>query len=446
MTAVVFGLWVAISGYWVFALGFLLWGLKSALTSGALEALVYEELQRLDATEKYATLMGRGRWRVYWPRWLGCGRGAGDRRRWFPSGRRGSVAVCLLASLVATLFPEHRIRSPDANPSWLGRHAGRVCARHDGRPRSASGDPRRGRRLGVGRARRVHAAADRERRRSAADVALLMVVIWAGASAGGLLAGRAARLGSHSLAVLICCGAVLMAAGALSGIRRRGRPRGRVRRLPARHRRRRHPAAGQHLGPARATVTSLAGMSTDVATLVVYGSYAALADSAAMAVRSRCWRCRTWRWPLWLAAIRAGLSRRIRGTLSMSVTAFQDLPLADRDREWDGDAAEKRVRKWADAQDEPNQKYRDAHVWYDSENKDNFTAYKLLIADVIDGKLKAVPRGIMAAGGDHAGLPRRRRPAQGRYRPGEEPSGQVLQEDGRHGSLGTGLASARFRA
>ncbi len=83
----------------------------------------------------------------------------------------------------------------------------------------------------------------------------------------------------------------------------------------------------------------------------------------------------------------------------MSVTAFQDLPLADQDRQWDGAAAEKRVRKWADAEDEPNQKYRDAHVWYDSENKDNFTAYKLLIADVIDGKLKVVPRGVMAAGG-----------------------------------------------
>ena len=82
----------------------------------------------------------------------------------------------------------------------------------------------------------------------------------------------------------------------------------------------------------------------------------------------------------------------------MSVTSFQDLPLADRDREWDGDAAEKRVRKWADAEDEPNEQYRDAHVWYDSEKKDNFTAYKLLIADVIDGKLMAVPRGIRAAG------------------------------------------------
>ena len=83
----------------------------------------------------------------------------------------------------------------------------------------------------------------------------------------------------------------------------------------------------------------------------------------------------------------------------MAVTAFQDLPLADRERAWDGDAAEGRVRKWAGAEDGPNEKYRDAHVWYDAEKKDNFTAYKLLIADVIDGRLKAVPRGIFAAAG-----------------------------------------------
>jgi hypothetical protein len=81
----------------------------------------------------------------------------------------------------------------------------------------------------------------------------------------------------------------------------------------------------------------------------------------------------------------------------MTVTSFQDLPLADRDREWDGDAAEKRVRKLAGAQDEPNERYRDAHVWYDADKKDNFTAYKLLIADVVGGKLVAVPRGVMAA-------------------------------------------------
>lgn len=82
----------------------------------------------------------------------------------------------------------------------------------------------------------------------------------------------------------------------------------------------------------------------------------------------------------------------------MAVTAFQDLPLADRDRQWDGSAAEERVRRWAGAQDEPNEKYRDAHVWYDAEAKENFGSYKLLIADVIDGTLTAVPRGIMSAG------------------------------------------------
>jgi hypothetical protein len=81
----------------------------------------------------------------------------------------------------------------------------------------------------------------------------------------------------------------------------------------------------------------------------------------------------------------------------MAVTSFQDLPLADRDRAWDGQAAEKRVRRWADAEEEPNERYRDAHVWYDAEKKQNFTAYKLLIADVVGGELKAVPRGVIAA-------------------------------------------------
>jgi hypothetical protein len=89
-------------------------------------------------------------------------------------------------------------------------------------------------------------------------------------------------------------------------------------------------------------------------------------------------------------------SRRRRST--MAVTSFQNLPLADRDREWDGDAAESRVREWAGAEDEPDEKYRDAHVWYDADQKDQFGSYKLLIADVIDGKLMAVPRGVMAAG------------------------------------------------
>jgi hypothetical protein len=83
----------------------------------------------------------------------------------------------------------------------------------------------------------------------------------------------------------------------------------------------------------------------------------------------------------------------------MTVTRYQDLPLADRDRRWDADAADKRVRAWAGAEDAPNDRYRKAFLWYDGERRDEFTAYKLPIADVVDGKLRAVPRGVMAAAG-----------------------------------------------
>lgn len=57
------------------------------------------------------------------------------------------------------------------------------------------------------------------------------------------------------------------------------------------------------------------------------------------------------------------------------------------------------MRAWAQAEDRPNQKFRKAHVWYDAEHKDEFGSYKLPIADVIDGRLKVVPRAVMSAGG-----------------------------------------------
>jgi hypothetical protein len=83
----------------------------------------------------------------------------------------------------------------------------------------------------------------------------------------------------------------------------------------------------------------------------------------------------------------------------MPVTRFGDLPLADRSRRWDGAAAEKRVRKWAGAEDGPNAKYRRAHLWHEAGKDDQFTGYKLLIADIVGGELTAVPRAIIAAAG-----------------------------------------------
>lgn len=84
-----------------------------------------------------------------------------------------------------------------------------------------------------------------------------------------------------------------------------------------------------------------------------------------------------------------------------AVVAFQDLALADDARRWDAAAAERRVRTWAggadDLEDMDWPKYRRAFVWYDAQNSQQIGAYKLLIADVLDETLTAVPRGIFAA-------------------------------------------------
>jgi hypothetical protein len=76
---------------------------------------------------------------------------------------------------------------------------------------------------------------------------------------------------------------------------------------------------------------------------------------------------------------------------------FQDLPLAAQDRPWDGNAAIARVREFTDSTEQPTSKYRQGFVWFDRTAPDQFGSYKLPIADVIDGRLTAVPRGIFAA-------------------------------------------------
>lgn len=218
LTAVAFTLWVAAPGYWVFALGFVLWGLKSALTSGALEALVYEELQRLQATGEYATLMGRGQVAgVLAATCSGAVAAPIISVGGFAAVGAASVVASVLASVVAILFPEYRIRKIDEPElSWADTlAAGTREARRSAPVRAAV--------ILVAVVGSVWGALDEYTPLliesggvSAADVSLLMVVVWAGASAGGLAAGRVARWGSTAFAALVGVGAVLMAAGALT--------------------------------------------------------------------------------------------------------------------------------------------------------------------------------------------------------------------------------------
>jgi len=87
-----------------------------------------------------------------------------------------------------------------------------------------------------------------------------------------------------------------------------------------------------------------------------------------------------------------------------SVVGYQDLPLADRGQPWDASKARKRLLDWArdEARAQSNGdvdwgKYRKGFLWFDSENPDIAGSYKLPIADIIDGDIKAVPRAIFAA-------------------------------------------------
>jgi HK97 family phage prohead protease len=82
-----------------------------------------------------------------------------------------------------------------------------------------------------------------------------------------------------------------------------------------------------------------------------------------------------------------------------SVVPFQDLPLADEARAWSAAQARARVKTACGLDgDNPDwAKFKKAHVWYDGSDAEKMGSYKLLIADMIDGKMTAIPRGIFAA-------------------------------------------------
>lgn len=77
-----------------------------------------------------------------------------------------------------------------------------------------------------------------------------------------------------------------------------------------------------------------------------------------------------------------------------AVTPFKDLPLAPRSRTWDSTSARARVRTETGSVESPSKSYRDAFLWFDSADTENFGAYKLPFVDVIAGTLTAIPRAL----------------------------------------------------
>ncbi|GCB51129.1 hypothetical protein SNL152K_8482 [Streptomyces sp. NL15-2K] len=282
LTAAGFALWVIVPSYWAFAVGFVLWGTGGALASGALEALVYDELDHLGAADRYARVMGRTRA----ARSVATMASVGLAGPVFALGGyravgAASVLACLLAAAIATRFPEHRVPQVSGDDGWAATlRTGLAEARADRSVRGAL--------LLVPAVGAVWGALDeytpllvRDLGVAEQTVPYLILLIWAGATSGSLLAGAAERLGTVGLAVLLTGGALALAAGAVA-------------RTPA--------GVGlvalafgafqladvladvrlQHRidDTRRATLTSVAGLGTDLGTIAVYGAYGILGTTA----------------------------------------------------------------------------------------------------------------------------------------------------------------------
>lgn len=84
-------------------------------------------------------------------------------------------------------------------------------------------------------------------------------------------------------------------------------------------------------------------------------------------------------------------------TAVKSIVPFQDMPLAPRDRAWDSKTAIARIREFTRSTESPSGGYKRAFVFCDWERSDEFSAYKLPIADIVNGKLVVVKDAVIAA-------------------------------------------------
>ncbi len=113
LTGAGFALWTFFPSYGAFAAGFVLWGAGSALRSGTLEALVYEELARCGTAGSYARRIGRSRAAGTLAEVTATAAAAPV----LASGGYlavgiASVATCAAGVLVARTFPEHLPKPP----------------------------------------------------------------------------------------------------------------------------------------------------------------------------------------------------------------------------------------------------------------------------------------------------------------------------------------------
>lgn len=90
-------------------------------------------------------------------------------------------------------------------------------------------------------------------------------------------------------------------------------------------------------------------------------------------------------------------------SLVAAITGSTDLPVASRDRSWDGDAARQRIFELftGDDGEVDTSGVARAFLWHDPDSDDaqNMSSWKLPFADVLNGHLEIVPAGVAALAG-----------------------------------------------
>ncbi|HKE67302.1 MAG TPA: MFS transporter [Micromonosporaceae bacterium] len=283
LRAVGYALWTAVPSFAAFAAGFVLWGAGSSLQSGTFEALVYDELDSVGATDGYGRLTGRsGTISLVVSAAASAlaipllGVGGFQLVGWI------SAAVCVAESVVSLSMPA-RPRAADAGSE--GGIRGYARTLHAGIAEAATHPLVRGPLLLAALLPALTAIDEyvpllgHDYHVPTSVVPVFLLAITVTAAIGNWCAGRWWSLSAGRMALTLAAGAVMLAVTGLTA----------------------HPAGFtgvalafgvlqfaivgsqvrlQHTiaGPARATVTSVADVGADVGAIAVFGASALVAQ------------------------------------------------------------------------------------------------------------------------------------------------------------------------
>jgi MFS family permease len=114
-----FAVWLVWPHFWGFLIGLVLWGIKSAFTSGVFEALLYDELKAKGRADDYTRIYGRARAVQAFAVVLAALGAATLARLGYSLELYASLGACAIATLAALSLPPADPARPAGDPGYL---------------------------------------------------------------------------------------------------------------------------------------------------------------------------------------------------------------------------------------------------------------------------------------------------------------------------------------